>query len=87
MRRRQPRINGILPVRIWGIDRRGEPFSEHSCTATINLLGTEETDDFMKSIRVQAAGAVASDWRSQPLNHGGNIVRFMQPDVSGYFTR
>jgi hypothetical protein len=39
IRRRQPRIKGILPVRIWGIDHRGEPFSEHSCTATISVAG------------------------------------------------
>jgi PilZ domain len=39
IRRRQPRIKGILPVRICGIDGRGESFSEHSCTATISVAG------------------------------------------------
>jgi len=39
IRRRQPRIKGILPVRIWGIDRSGKPFCEHSCTATISVAG------------------------------------------------
>lgn len=39
IRRRQPRIKGILPVRICGIDGRGEFFSEHSCTATIGAGG------------------------------------------------
>jgi len=37
--RRQPRIKGILPVRICGIDLRGRSFSEHSCTATISFGG------------------------------------------------
>jgi len=37
--RRQPRIKGILPVRICGIDLRGLAFSERSCTATISFAG------------------------------------------------
>jgi len=37
--RRQLRIKGILPVRICGVDFRGELFSEHSCTATISFAG------------------------------------------------
>jgi hypothetical protein len=39
-RRAQPRIQGILPVRIWGIDREGNPFSEHVCTVDISGKGT-----------------------------------------------
>ena len=39
IRRRQPRIKGILPVRIWGLDHKGEPFSEYSCTATLSVMG------------------------------------------------
>jgi len=39
IRRRQPRIKGVLPVRIWGIDHSGKTFSEHTCTATISVAG------------------------------------------------
>jgi hypothetical protein len=39
IRRRQPRIKGILPVRIWGLDHGGQPFSEYGCTATISVMG------------------------------------------------
>jgi len=37
--RRQPRVKGILPVRIWGLDRQGKPFAEHVCTADISGTG------------------------------------------------
>ncbi len=40
MRRRiQPRIKGILPVRIWGNDQEGKPFGEHVCTIDISNKG------------------------------------------------
>jgi hypothetical protein len=39
-RRRQPRVQGILPVRIWGADRDGHPFSEHVCTMEISAKGS-----------------------------------------------
>ncbi len=39
MIRRHPRIKGILPVRIWGTDRRGNSFTEHSCTASLGAAG------------------------------------------------
>ena len=39
IRRRQPRMKGILPVRICGIDFRGKTFFEHSCTGTISFGG------------------------------------------------
>jgi len=38
-RRSQPRLKGILPVRIWGVDRHGNPFAEHVCTADISGTG------------------------------------------------
>lgn len=38
-RRRQPRLKGILPVRIWGVDLHGKPFAEHVCTADISGTG------------------------------------------------
>ena len=38
-RRRQPRLKGILPVRIQGTDCEGEPFFEHGCTANISSGG------------------------------------------------
>ena len=38
-RRLQPRIRGILPVRIWGADHEGKPFAEHVCTIDISNKG------------------------------------------------
>jgi hypothetical protein len=38
-RRLQPRVKGILPVRIWGSDREGKPFAEHVCTTDISNKG------------------------------------------------
>jgi len=38
-RRRQPRVEAILPVRIWGADRKGKPFAEHVCTTDISGTG------------------------------------------------
>ena len=38
-RRLQPRIKGILPVRIWGTDHDGKPFAEHVCTIDISNKG------------------------------------------------
>lgn len=38
-RRRQPRLTGILPVRIWGTDCEGKPFIEHVCTIDISNKG------------------------------------------------
>ena len=38
-RRVQPRVKGILPVRIWGTDREGKPFAEHVCTLDISNRG------------------------------------------------
>lgn len=38
-RRHQPRIKGILPVRIWGTDQEGRPFAEHLCTIDISNKG------------------------------------------------
>ncbi len=38
-RRGQARVHGILPVRIWGTDRDGHPFSEHVCTMDISAKG------------------------------------------------
>lgn len=39
-RRRQPRLQGILPVRISGTERDGHHFSEHVCTMEISAKGT-----------------------------------------------
>jgi hypothetical protein len=39
-RRGQPRLQAILPVRISGTDRDGQPFSEHVCTMEISAKGT-----------------------------------------------
>ena len=33
-------MQGILPVRIWGTDRDGHPFSEHVCTMDLSAKGT-----------------------------------------------
>ncbi len=38
-RRVQPRVKGILPVRIWGVDQEGKPFAEHVCTIDISNKG------------------------------------------------
>ena len=38
-RRPQPRVKGILPVRIWGADHEGKPFAEHVCTINISNKG------------------------------------------------
>lgn len=38
-RRLQPRVKGILPVRIWGADQEGKPFAEHVCTFDISNKG------------------------------------------------
>jgi len=38
-RRVQPRVKGILPVRIWGADRDGKTFAEHVCTMNISNKG------------------------------------------------
>lgn len=38
-RRIQPRVKGILPVRIWGADAEGKPFAEHVCTIDISNKG------------------------------------------------
>ena len=38
-RRLQPRVKGILPVRIWGTDHEGRPFAEHVCTIDISNKG------------------------------------------------
>lgn len=38
-RRGQPRVQGILPVRIWGTNGDGEAFSEHVCTMDISAKG------------------------------------------------
>jgi len=37
--RLQPRVKGILPVRIWGTDDEGRPFAEHVCTIDISNKG------------------------------------------------
>ena len=37
-RRDRQRVPAIVPVRIWGADREGKPFSEHVCT--VNISGT-----------------------------------------------
>jgi hypothetical protein len=42
-RRRQPRVKGILPVRIWGSDHEGKPFAEHVCTTNISNKGVSLT--------------------------------------------
>ena len=39
-RRGQARVQGVLPVRIWGNDRDGNPFSEYVCTVDISSKGT-----------------------------------------------
>jgi hypothetical protein len=39
-RRGQARVQGVLPVRIWGTDRNGHPFSEYVCTTDISSKGT-----------------------------------------------
>ena len=39
-RRLQPRVKGILPVRVWGADHEGKPFAEHVCTIDISNKGT-----------------------------------------------
>jgi hypothetical protein len=39
-RRSQPRVQGVLPVRISGTDRDGHHFSEHVCTMEISAKGT-----------------------------------------------
>lgn len=38
-RRLQPRVKGILPVRIWGADHEGKAFAEHVCTIDISNKG------------------------------------------------
>jgi len=38
-RRGQPRLKGILPVRIWGVDGRGRSFIEYVCTSDISGRG------------------------------------------------
>jgi hypothetical protein len=38
-RRLQPRVRGILPVRIWGADHEGKAFAEHVCTIDISNKG------------------------------------------------
>jgi len=38
-KRLQPRVKGILPVRIWGTDGEGKPFAEHVCTIDISNKG------------------------------------------------
>jgi hypothetical protein len=38
-KRLQPRVKGILPVRIWGTDDQGKPFAEHVCTIDISNKG------------------------------------------------
>jgi len=38
-RRLQPRVRGILPVRIWGTDHEGKAFAEHVCTIDISNKG------------------------------------------------
>ncbi len=38
-RRLQPRVKGILPVRVWGADHEGKPFAEHVCTIDISNKG------------------------------------------------
>jgi len=38
-KRVQPRVKGILPVRIWGTDSDGKPFAEHVCTVDISNKG------------------------------------------------
>mgnify|MGYP005814782253 CR=1 FL=1 len=35
----QPRVKGILPVRVWGTDQEGKPFAEHVCTIDISNKG------------------------------------------------
>ena len=35
----QPRVKGILPVRVWGTDSEGKPFAEHVCTIDISNKG------------------------------------------------
>ena len=37
-RRDRARVPAILPVRIWGTNREGRPFSEYVCT--VNISGT-----------------------------------------------
>lgn len=37
-RRDRERVTAIVPVRIWGTNREGKPFSEHVCT--VNISGT-----------------------------------------------
>ena len=37
-RRDRERVAAIVPVRIWGTNREGTPFSEHVCT--VNISGT-----------------------------------------------
>jgi PilZ domain len=37
-RRDRERVPAIVPVRIWGTNREGKPFSEHVCT--VNISGT-----------------------------------------------
>ena len=38
-RRLQPRVKGVLPVRIWGADHEGKPFAERVCTIDISNKG------------------------------------------------
>ena len=42
-RRVQPRVKGILPVRISGTDGDGKPFAEHVCTLNISNKGASLT--------------------------------------------
>ncbi|MFI5089961.1 MAG: PilZ domain-containing protein [Terriglobales bacterium] len=43
-RRLQPRVRGILPVRIWGADHEGKAFAEHVCTIDISNKGVSLAD-------------------------------------------
>lgn len=40
-RRDRERVPAIVPVRIWGTNREGKPFSEHVCTVNISGTGAQ----------------------------------------------
>lgn len=85
----QPRVKGILPVRIWGNDREGKPFAEHVCTIDISNKGASlacvrasvSKDDTLglqyrnRQARFRVAWVAAS-----PTGQGNNIgLESLQP--------
>jgi len=77
-RRRRPRAKGILPVRIWGFDREGQPFVEHVCTIDISGMGAK-----LAGVHAQLAVGDTIGLQYRSCQTRARIVRIIPADATG----